>query len=118
MKTLMALPAVLLLASSGCTATGQWASKTNGPIDWTVTINKSCGVIGDFTQGADLALAADPKILNAADMVIYGDVKKAFSDGCGKTSPTDLGAAAASLAIAVADIVILGKDLKTTGVVK
>lgn len=109
--------AVTVSLLSSCAANGGFASSTNGPVDYATTITKTCAVIGDFTMATDVAVAADPKLFNSADAVVYGDVKKAAADFCA-AKPADLGAAVASLGIAVADVAILSKDLKAQGVVK
>ncbi len=93
--TLLALSAVLLgpLALSGCTSTGQFASKSTGPVDPGVTFKNACNgakILDGVFQAA--AVASGGKI-SAEDVTIEHDAFALVAAICSGPVPTDLNSA-------------------------
>lgn len=84
------LPCLPLLLLSACTATGQFASKTNGPIDPAVTFAHACNGAKIADGVFQAAVTASGGKISAADVAIEKDAFAAVSAICAGPVPADL----------------------------
>lgn len=81
---------IAVLSVTACTSTGKFASKTNGPVDPTVTFHNACNGAKIADGVFQAAVTASAGKIPAADVQIEKDAYRLVAAICSGPVPADL----------------------------